>query len=254
MKKKITLLVFSCLISFSFFAESFTLENFKKEKIGFYCSENNYDVVTRIDELLANLFNNQTEYSEDTYLTIENNLILEKINFLSDNEKSNETKYLLLNNQSLKNELFVKDKNQRSFSSDYLVSLADIKTRLLSYLSSSKMYSESAAAKNLYLKALKKNGKSCVALTSYATWLYFAPPIAGGGYSEALKIYSKAEKYAQSNEELFFAIVYKSQALFSLNKKNEAIKELEKAHNLFPSENFTKVIGEKNEKGLSFFD
>ena len=64
-----------------------------------------------IQENLNYLSSQKENLPEELYLTLENNLILEKINFTPETNESKKEIYLLINNQSVKNDLFIKDKN-----------------------------------------------------------------------------------------------------------------------------------------------
>lgn len=254
MKNKILILILLNLLTFSYANECIDMQWVRKCKISFYCKNNITEVQENIQENLNYLSSQKENISEELYLTLENNLIIEKINFTPETDALKKEIYLMLNNQSVKNDLFTKDKNIKKFSNDYLVSIADLKTRMLNFLTSSRMYSESMAIKDLYLTALKNNKKSSNALLGYGLWLYFAPPIVGGGHQESLKKIIEAEKNAVYDEELYFILLYKSQLLFVMNRMDEYVKTLEKAHNLIRSEVFIKDIEEINEKGSVFFD
>lgn len=254
MKKKLLILILVNLHLLVFANHSIDMDSFKKNKIQFYCNNNILDVQNRIQEELNYLSDNKESISEEFFLTIENNLIIEKINFLPEDEDSKKEIYLIVNTQVVKNDLYLKDKKIKKCSSEYLVSVADLKTRLLNYLTSSKMYSESMAIKDLYLTAIKNNKKLPDAYLGYGLWLYFAPPIVGGGFQESYKKILEAEKNSKQNEDLYFVLLYKSQLLFVMNRMDEYKKTIKKAHSLFPDEVFTKEIGDINEKGSVFFN
>ena len=242
MKNRILILILLNLLTFSYANECIDMQSFRKCKISFYCNDNITEVQKNIQENLNFLSSQKENLSEELYLTLENNLVLEKINFTPETD------------ESVKNDLFIKDKNIKKLSNEYLVSIADLKTRMLNFLTSTKMYSESMAIKDLYLTALKNNKKFSNALLGYGLWLYFAPPIVGGGHQESLKKIIEAEKNAVFDEDLYFILLYKSQLLFVMNRMDEYKKTLEKAHNLIPSEVFIKDIKEINEKDTVFFD
>ena len=49
---------------------------------------------------------------------MENNLVIEKINFTPETDESKKEIYLLINNQSVKNDLFIKDKNIKKLNNN----------------------------------------------------------------------------------------------------------------------------------------
>ena len=140
MKNKILILILLNLLTFSYANECIDMQSFRKCKISFYCNDNITEVQKNIQENLNFLSSQKENLSEELYLTLENNLVLEKINFTPETDESKKEIYLLINNQSVKNDLFIKDKNIKKLSNEYLVSIADLKTRMLNFLTSTKMY------------------------------------------------------------------------------------------------------------------
>ncbi len=254
--KKNTVLLFFIFIMLHgiAYAQIAGMDEFMSKKIEFYSQASNEEAVKAVTKELELLEKNKAKYSEELFLTLENNLLLEKINFLESSAGKKKESYLMLNNQALKNNLFMEGKSQKRLSADYMTSAADIMSRMLPFLPPAQMYTKSMDAKNLYTAAIKKDKKSVPALLGLAMWLYFAPPVAGGGYTESYKKFLEAEKYADTNEKRYMVWVLKSQILFAMNKKAGAAEHLQKAHALFPQEQFTKTIGEDNEKGKPFFN
>ena len=109
-------------------------------------------------------------------------------------------------------------------------------------------------AKKLYEAALHQDKNFSPAHSSYSLWLFFAPPIAGGGYKAAFKEATKGIESAQNNAELFFALLYRSQIFFAQKKEKECKTDLDKAHALFPYENLTPLVREVNQSGKNFLD
>lgn len=231
-----------------------SLADFSKRKIEYYCEENIELVQQNIDKDLKDLSLNKNKFKYELFLTLENNLVIEKINFMPQENDVKKEIYLIVNNQILKNELYLENKKLKELSSDYIVSVADLNTRALTFLTNSKKYSQAMLIKDYYTQAIKNNNKNSNAYLGYGLWLYFAPPIVGGGYKEAYKKILLAEKNAKNDEELYFILIYKSQILFALNQKEDAKKILKQAHSLFKKETFTKMVEGVNEKGKIFFD
>jgi hypothetical protein len=102
------------------------------------------------------------------------------------------------------------------------------------------------AARELYRAAIRKEKRSSYALLNYALWLYFAPPIAGGGHNAALKTMSQALQYAVTIEDKYFVLVYRSQIFLAMNRRDESLKDLNDAHALIPGEQFTVIARGKN--------
>lgn len=253
--KKIIILQLLLILTINLFSNDYiNMNSFKKRRVSYYCNQDINNVQKLIQQDLESILEYKEDYDEELYLTLENNLLIEKINFMPTNENTKKEIYLFLNNQILKNELFISNKNLKKLSCDYLVSVADLKTRQLDYLSAAKMYAESMQIKDLYLMAIKNDKKSPTAMMGYALWLYFAPPIVGGGYKESYKKFQEAEKKAILKEDLYFVLIYKSQLLLKMNHIEEARNCLKKANSLFVNETFTESIEEMNEKGILFFD
>jgi hypothetical protein len=238
-------------ISGSVFSESM-IEEILSKRYDFYILHTSQEALTRIHEYRNAL--EHTAIGEEDKLSIENILLIEEMNFSGDDEETGKRLYLALHEQKLKNDLFTKDKRPANLSLVFLVSWANIRVRTLAYLPPGQMYRESMAAQELYLSAIRKNRRSPYALMNYAMWLYFAPPIAGGGYENALKTMSQALKYSRDDKEKYFILVYRSQIFFAMNRKNECLTDLNNAHVLFPHETFTAIVKERNEKNKALFD
>ena len=190
---------------------------------------------------------------EEEKITLSNFLAIELINYMGNSGDSEKEKYLLISNQNNKSSYYMKDKKISAVSPWFLISWADIKGRLVAYLFGSSLYEESNKSKELYQYALKKDKKCSQGHLSFGLWLYFAPPIAGGGYNNALYELSKAVSYAKNNNEKFLSLCFRSQLYFTLGQQEKAEKDLTAAHILFPSESFTEFIRGVNKNGKVFF-
>lgn len=204
-----------------------------------------------INEFKAKYKQNYNLWSTEEKLIFDNILLLEKSNFLV--EEDAKQAYTLLSAQDLACEEFFKNKKPQDVDKWFLTSWADIKSRLTPFLSMRDMYTQSTKTKNLYKEALKQDTEFSPALRGDALWLFFAPRIAGGGYSKALKQMSRAIEYAQTDMELFFALTYRSQIFFAMEKETERLEDLEKAHSIFPRETLTYSMKEANKNGKNFF-
>ena len=147
----------------------------------------------------------------------------------------------------------MKDKKISAVSPWFLISWADIKGRLVAYLSGSSLYEESNKSKELYQYALKKDKKFAPASISFGLWLFFAPPIVGGGYENSLNEISKAVSNAKNNYEKYLALIFRSQVNFALENFELSQKDLKDASILIPDETFTLFIEELNKNGKIFF-
>lgn len=194
---------------------------------------------------------NYNSWSDEDKLIFDNVLAIEKIIFLPEEEVKQV--YILLQGQNLACEEFFKDKKPRDVNKWFLTTWADIKPRLLPFLSGMDLLIQSAKAEKLYKEAIKKDKEFSPALRGYALWLFYAPPIAGGGHNKALKQMSLAVEYAQTDIELFLALCYRSQVLFAMGKEEESLDDLEKVHTLFPEEMLASMMREANENDKNFF-
>lgn len=222
-------------------------ENFEKEKVAFYQLTNEERLV-KLNEAESKI--DEKSLSAEEYLALSSLIALEKINCMEDEKE----KYLLLEKCDNENCLYMKGKKLSSFNKYFLLSCADIKSRCLAYLSTQNQITQSAEAKKLYGIALKKDKKFSKAHMSYALYLYFAPPIAGGGYEVALKEATRAVSSARKDYEKYFSLCFRSQFYFAKGQKEKAEKDLQKAASLFAGETFTSVIREMNANGKLFFD
>lgn len=209
------------------------------------------DPLSVIDSFESKYSQSYKSWSDEDKLIFDNTLVWEKAYFLP-KEDAKEV-YILLQGQDFSCEEFFKGKKLKDVDSMFLISWADIKSLLIPFLSGMDLYEESMKAKDLYNDALKKDKKFSPALRSYALWLFFAPPIAGGGYDSALKQMSLAVQYAQTDIELFLAFCYRSQVFFAMGREEESLEDLEKAYSLFPDEILTSIMREANANDKNFF-
>jgi hypothetical protein len=245
-------LVAACILSANALFSENPAESFLSKRFDFYIYNTSQETLAQIHAFRESA--GGLALAEEERLSLENLLLLEELNFSGDSDAEKKRLYPLLNEQSLKNGNFLNGKRIASLSVIFLVSCANIKVRILEYLPAGQAYGESMAARDLYLQALRKDRRSSYALANYALWLYFAPPIAGGGYDPALKTMSRALNYATDKKEKYFILVYRSQIFFAMKRKNDCAGDLAQARSLFPAGNFTEIAEELNEKNKSLFD
>lgn len=194
--------------------------------------------------------------SEEEALALNTLFVLEQAVFEKDASGTQNKKelYVRYTKQNEQCKAFM-EKNGTAPVSPFLLSgWADIKSRLTAFLSGQDMYTEANAARKLYLQALKNDKKFSQGYVSYGLWLYFAPPIAGGGAEAALKECTKAVSYARTPEEKYLALIYRSQIYIALEDEKKAAADLHAAAALIPNERFTRIIMEDNKHGKIFFE
>ncbi|MBQ9239005.1 MAG: hypothetical protein IJ191_06815 [Treponema sp.] len=193
----------------------------------------------------------QRHLPEQEQHTVKNIAAVELVNFVDDGMDKKE-RYLMLNERQYECDRYMKQ--QTDVSEWFLVSYADVKSRLVSYISGGTAYTISMDAYSLYQAALKINKKFAYGYVGYALWLFFAPPIAGGGYDAARKTYAKALQYAANDFDRYVALIYRSQVYYAIGKKKEYETDLTQARALYTEERLTEYVRKKNEAGMSFFD
>lgn len=249
MKKVIFTLLLSFLVQ-GLFAWAY-VDEIVKSKVDLYFCNSEAEALETINNLSDKV---QEINDEQEKLICQNLLLVEKINFTDtkDNTELKKLFFIEMNDLSQKNQKYIEE--NKNIDKWLFVSYSDLLVRLMSYQSSKEMYKTSMETKNNYQKALKIDSKFAYAYNSYALWLYFAPSIAGGGLDAAYKNFSKAIKYADNKNELYFFYINRSQILFKMKKNKEYEKDLLAAHELFPDETFTKTLREKNQNEKILFD
>lgn len=189
-------------------------------------------------------------------ITLKNFITLEEINVLSRNKDSADKKkiYIMLKSQNDESIAFMEGKKKSDLGKWFLLSLGDIKSRFLQFLSEKKLFTEAHETQQFYLNAIKKDKKFSPAHLSYGLWLFFAPPIVGGGYENALKEFSKAVSSAKNNYEKYQTLIYRSQVYFALDNIKASEADLKNAKKLIPNEIFTDQIKELNKNDKIFFE
>lgn len=205
-----------------------------------------YDLINQFEQRFK-----VNQLSEQEALTVKANIFIVKMNNVTDKD---ELKHLITDMKILHEQMDDVYHSKTDLSEQFLTALGDIKSRIVNYISGGEMYKISMEAKKLYQQAIKINNKYAPAYTGYANWFYFAPAVAGGGYKESLKQFSKAVSYSTSQSDLYINLIYRSQVYLKLGNKKECQKDLQSAHEIFPNETLTEAIRGKNEKGLCFLD
>lgn len=95
MKNRILILILLNLLTFSYANECIDMQSFRKCKISFYCNNNITEVQKNIQENLNYLSSQKKNLSEELYLTLENNLVIEKINFTPETDESKKRNLLI---------------------------------------------------------------------------------------------------------------------------------------------------------------
>lgn len=194
---------------------------------------------------------NVNQLPEQEALTVKAIIFIVKLNNVTDKD---ELKHLIVDMKVLHEQMDDIYHTNADLSEQYLTALGDIKSRIVNYMSGGDMYKISMEAKKLYQQAIKVNNKYAPAYTGYANWFYFAPAVAGGGYKESLKQFSKAVSYSTNKGDLYINLIYRSQVYLKLGNKKECQKDLQSAHEIFPNETLTEAIRGRNEKGHCFLD
>lgn len=248
MKEK---LVFFLLLVLNFSLNSQEIyDNFYKFKAELYNTPSE-KAAAAIDEHRNKI--EKMQISEEEKLTLQNFLVLEEINLLNRDKNNKKKIYLMLKKQNEESAAFMQGKKNSKADKWFLLSWADIKSRYIAFLSGQDIQKEANDTKMLYLAALKKDKKFAPASISFGLWLFFAPPIVGGGYENSLNEISKAVSNAKNNYEKYLALIFRSQVNFALENFELSQKDLKDASILIPDETFTLFIEELNKNGKIFF-
>lgn len=243
------LFIFSFMNIYSYSFNQNTINDLYNFRQTLYLANADFDYTTYIE----NFYSEQKEknLSEQEKYTVYSEILIQKLNFIQDKKTKKETILEMFEHQSQIENFLTK---QKDLSEYLLTNYADLESRLISNMSGGEMYKMSMESKKLYLQAISINKKFAPAYCGYGNWLYFAPSVAGGGYNAALKQFSKAIKNSTKDFDLFINYIYQSQVYLKLGNKNLCEKSMQKAEEIFPGNNLTKLIRIKNEKGKCFFD
>ena len=242
-----------CLLHPPLFAQEI-YNDFLRFKVDIYNAENEQSIQTKLAGYKKKL--ETARLSDEESITVHTLFVLEQAVFEKDanGKKNAKNTYLLLTKQDKACKAFMANKKNSEVNAWFLAGWADVKSRLTAFLSEQDMYTEANIARKLYLEALKQDKTFSQGYISSGLWLFFAPPIAGGGEDVALKEFSKAVSYAKTPEEKYLALLYRSQAYIALEDAAKANADLQAAHALIPNERFTQTIIEGNKNGKIFFE
>ncbi|MGP1455131.1 MAG: hypothetical protein ACTTJ7_05140 [Treponema sp.] len=241
------------LCSMPFFAQEI-YDDFLHFKVELYNAESEQAMQTKLSDYKQKL--DSARLTEEAAVTLRTLFTLEQALFEKDanGKKNAKDTYLLLTKQDKACKAFMANKKNSEVNAWFLAGWADVKSRLTAFLSGQDMYTEANIARKLYLDALKQDKTFSSGYLSYGLWLFFAPPIAGGGEDAALKEFSKAVSYAKTPEEKYLALLYRSQAYVALEDAAKANADLRAANALIPNERFTQTVIKGNKNGKLFFE
>lgn len=152
MKEK---LVFFLLLVLNFSLNSQEIyDNFYKFKAELYNTPSE-KTAAAIDEYRNKI--EKMQISEEEKLTLQNFLVLEKINLLNRDKNNKKKIYLMLKKQNEESAAFMQGKKNSKADKWFLLSWADIKSRYIAFLSGQDIQKEANDTKMLYLAALKKD-------------------------------------------------------------------------------------------------
>lgn len=254
--KKILMLLLCCLLSFSLFGQIKSMDEYRAKKIEFYCEEDFNKVVNMVQAELDYLHDHKDEYSEELYLSIENVLYVDQLFFsLIDNELPKDKKEYfkeIFFDQEKKSEDFMGENDFSKMSSDFLLSVGDVKCQMTYVTSIPKAIPKLTRAKAFYDNAVINNPENCAALISQALWYFYSPGISGGSKKKAYKIIQQAEEAVKIPSDRFFVLAFKGQIEDGLKKDDECQASLKAAHDLYPNETFTGLLAKNLEIELDF--
>ena len=131
-----------------------TMDEVLDLKFELYQAESTEKALETINEFMATIDEKDFKNYEE-YLAAKNIIGLEALNF-SDPEANAQENFALLDSLHSTSDAYIADKNVKRVNKYLLVSLADVKSRILEFLSTKDMYKQSMVAKDLYTAAYDK--------------------------------------------------------------------------------------------------
>ena len=256
--KKFLMICLCGLMGFSAFGQIKNMDEYRQRKIDFYCVDDFNEVVNMIQGEIDYLHNNKADYDEELYITLENVLYVDQLFFsLVHNELPEEKvdyfKEIFLDLEK-KSEDFMGKRDYSEMSSNFLLSVGDVKCQMPYVISIPKAIPKLTKAKDFYNHAVENDPTNCGALISQSLWYLFSPGISGGSKKKAYKIIQEAEKNVKIPSDMFFVLIFKGQIEEGLKEEEKAVETLRAAHQLYPAETFTRVVAENLQLDLDFLD
>ena len=254
--KKILCLILSVFIAFSAFGQIKNVDEYRARKIDFYCEKDFDKVVNMIGNELSLLQQNKSSYSEELFITLENMLYVDQLFFSLEHNELPESKKAHFKEiflaQEKKSEDFMGKRDYEEMSSNFLLSVGDIKCQMPFVISIPASIPKLTKAKSFYDNAVVNDPKNCAALISQSLWYMHSPGISGGSKKKSYKIIQEAEKTVRIPSDRFFVLIFKGQIEESLKKIDQCKITLKTAHNLYPNETFTAIVAENLNLDLDF--
>jgi len=242
MKKSFLIVVFSFLTSIIIAS---VYDEFLALKVKLYNRKNIEEAELMFEEWDAAFKN--LKLNEEDIIAVQNLVTIERANLMQEAHQEKKI-YKMLKERETVSLKYLESKKKANVGKWFLLSIGDLKNRLLPYTSWLQAYNESTEAKKCFSDAIKQDDKFSPAYISNALWLFFAPAIAKGGYESSLKNLDYAVYYAKNDTEKYLALLFRSQLHFKMNHTKEYDDDLKVASVLVQDEIFTKYVKKLNEK------
>lgn len=192
-------------------------------------------------------------FTDEERLILDNFIILEKYNYMREQDKNNpEIKNMMLS-QNKKNDTWFTTHTGNTPNKWLYCTAADVISCCLPYIPVSSAMKKGFTIKNYYEEALRQDPGLSYALTNIAQWYYYAPSFGGGSKTKARHYFELALTDARNEAETYYAKIFLSQYLFDEKDIKQSSLLLSEAASEVPDGRYIAHIQKLNNAGYSLY-
>lgn len=191
--------------------------------------------------------------SEEFQLVLDTLLVLEKYNYIYENNPKDPAAKAEIMPQMEKLDAYLEAHKEEKLNKWLYCLTGDTYSCCLQFMPMGDAMKYGLKIKDLYLIALEQDATMSYCLTNAGQWYYQAPAIGGGSKSKAKTYLQQALDNAKTQAEVYYASIFLSQVKYSQNDKDGCAELLDKASKIAPNSKMIQKMRDVNKIGEDYF-
>ena len=228
------------------------IDEFMKLRMDITACSTQQEALSKVEAFEKQFEGQKASFNREEVLIIENFIILEKYNSLSQMGTSSSTLRSMMKTRKETLEAYFKTSSRKQANKWLVCTYGDVLSCFMAF-SVGDVLSCGLTVKDCYDSVIKEDPSFSYGLTNAAQWYYWAPGINGGSKKKAGQYFEKAVSGARNNAEKYFAEIFYSQYLLENKQPDQCSVHLTKAGTLCPASKTVKELKALNASGKSMF-
>lgn len=191
--------------------------------------------------------------SKEETLILETFLVLEKYNYLYENNQKDPRIKDLIMPQIAKIDAFLEENKNGKLNKWFYCIAGDAFSCCMQFLPMGDAMNRGLRIKDFYLEALKQDPNMNYGLINAGQWFFQAPAIGGGSKIKAKNYFEHALEVARNKAEKYYASIMLSQFRFDEGNVKKCDELLNQAENLVPGSKTLTKVRNVNSVGSTWF-